>query len=216
MTAVDTHADHRDSRKDPAAPGHGLGAGRHLPHGLGPAISRGSPGPSRHRRRLLDRCHAGHQSPVPRLRSGYRSRHRGGDQTRSEGLSRRAAAHAQGGITRVQPAGPSGRSPGLEPMVGLRVRGDLAPALRTRLVDQGVGRSSGGACRISGCRGLCPLGQQGSADGSRVEVRRPRRPDGAEFAWGDELMPGGRPMANTWQGGTVKLAGSEPMAGSRA
>lgn len=25
--------------------------------------------------------------------------------------------------------------------------------------------------------------------------------DQAEFAWGDELMPGGRPMANTWQGG---------------
>jgi formylglycine-generating enzyme required for sulfatase activity len=24
--------------------------------------------------------------------------------------------------------------------------------------------------------------------------------DQAEFAWGDELMPGGRPMANTWQG----------------
>ncbi|MCC8967260.1 formylglycine-generating enzyme family protein [Bradyrhizobium sp. Pear76] len=24
--------------------------------------------------------------------------------------------------------------------------------------------------------------------------------DGAEFAWGDELMPGGKPMANTWQG----------------
>lgn len=24
--------------------------------------------------------------------------------------------------------------------------------------------------------------------------------DGAEFAWGDELMPGGRHMANTWQG----------------
>lgn len=24
--------------------------------------------------------------------------------------------------------------------------------------------------------------------------------DGAEFAWGDELMPGGEPMANTWQG----------------
>jgi len=24
--------------------------------------------------------------------------------------------------------------------------------------------------------------------------------DGAEFAWGDELMPGGRIMANTWQG----------------
>jgi sulfatase modifying factor 1 len=24
--------------------------------------------------------------------------------------------------------------------------------------------------------------------------------DGAEFAWGDELMPDGQPMANTWQG----------------
>jgi sulfatase modifying factor 1 len=24
--------------------------------------------------------------------------------------------------------------------------------------------------------------------------------DGAEFAWGDEFAPGGRPMANTWQG----------------
>ena len=24
--------------------------------------------------------------------------------------------------------------------------------------------------------------------------------DGAEFAWGDELTPGGRQMANTWQG----------------
>ncbi|MFL5064092.1 MAG: formylglycine-generating enzyme family protein [Xanthobacteraceae bacterium] len=24
--------------------------------------------------------------------------------------------------------------------------------------------------------------------------------DGAEFAWGDEFMPGGQPMANTWQG----------------
>jgi formylglycine-generating enzyme required for sulfatase activity len=25
-------------------------------------------------------------------------------------------------------------------------------------------------------------------------------PDGAEFAWGDELMPGGKPMANIWHG----------------
>ncbi len=24
--------------------------------------------------------------------------------------------------------------------------------------------------------------------------------DGAEFAWGDEFTPGGRHMANTWQG----------------
>jgi formylglycine-generating enzyme required for sulfatase activity len=37
--------------------------------------------------------------------------------------------------------------------------------------------------------------------------------DGAEFAWGDELAPGGRPMANTWQGAfpqeNLKLDGYE-------
>ena len=37
--------------------------------------------------------------------------------------------------------------------------------------------------------------------------------DGAEFAWGDELTPGGKQMANTWQGGfprqNLKLDGYE-------
>jgi formylglycine-generating enzyme required for sulfatase activity len=37
--------------------------------------------------------------------------------------------------------------------------------------------------------------------------------DGAEFAWGDELMPGGKPMANTWHGSfphhNTKLDGYE-------
>jgi hypothetical protein len=31
-------------------------------------------------------------------------------------------------------------------------------------------------------------------------IRRPRRARGADFAWGDEFNPGGRSMANTWQG----------------
>ena len=31
-------------------------------------------------------------------------------------------------------------------------------------------------------------------------VRGARRLEDAEFAWGDELAPGGRQMANTWQG----------------
>jgi formylglycine-generating enzyme len=37
--------------------------------------------------------------------------------------------------------------------------------------------------------------------------------DGAEFAWGDEFTPGGKPMANTWQGAVpyqnLKLDGYE-------
>jgi sulfatase modifying factor 1 len=44
-------------------------------------------------------------------------------------------------------------------------------------------------------------------------VCRPRRADGAEFAWSDELTPGGKQMANTWQGafphGNLKLDGYE-------
>jgi formylglycine-generating enzyme required for sulfatase activity len=43
--------------------------------------------------------------------------------------------------------------------------------------------------------------------------------DGAEFVWGEELMPGGKPMANTWQGpfpwrnfATDGFAGTAPVA----
>lgn len=44
--------------------------------------------------------------------------------------------------------------------------------------------------------------------------------DGAEFAWGDELTPGGRQMANTWQGNfpheNLKLDGYERTSPVRA
>jgi formylglycine-generating enzyme len=33
-----------------------------------------------------------------------------------------------------------------------------------------------------------------------VGVRRPGGLDGAEYTWGDEFLPAGRYMANTWQG----------------
>ena len=39
-----------------------------------------------------------------------------------------------------------------------------------------------------------------AADRGRVGVRRRGGLEGAEFAWGDELNPDGRWMANTWQG----------------
>ena len=148
---------------------------RHVPHGLGQALSRGGAGPSRHRRRVLDRPDAGHQPPVPRLRPRHRACHRRGNRARPEGLSRRPAAPALCGLARVQPAGLSGRSPSLQPMVGVQAQGELAPSLRPGLVDQGPGRASGRACRLCRCGGLCPLGRQGPADRGRMGVRRPRR-----------------------------------------
>ena len=44
------------------------------------------------------------------------------------------------------------------------------------------------------------MGRQGFTDRSRVGVAARGGLDGAEFAWGDELAPGGVHMANTWQG----------------
>jgi len=44
------------------------------------------------------------------------------------------------------------------------------------------------------------VGGQTTADGGRVGIAARAGLDGAEFAWGDELAPGGRQMANTWQG----------------
>ena len=50
----------------------------------------------------------------------------------------------------------------------------------------------------------CPVSRPGStatvADSANCKLAARGGLDGAEFAWGDELTPGGRWMANTWQG----------------
>ena len=81
-------ANRRIERRD------GLDSRRHVPHGLGRSLSGRSAGPSRDGRRLLDRPHAGDEPPVQGIRQGDRPRHLRRDSARSEGLSRRAAAHA--------------------------------------------------------------------------------------------------------------------------
>ena len=47
---------------------------------------------------------------------------------------------------------------------------------------------------------LRAMGRQGIADRGGVGVRRARRARRRRIAWGDEFTPGGRHMANTWQG----------------
>ena len=107
--------------------------------------------------------------------AGDRPRHLGRDPARCQGLSRRVAAHAEGGRPRLHAARQAGRSCRLEPVVALHLRRHLAAALRQGQPHRRARRSPGGADRLSRCRGLRQMGRQGTADRSRVGIRRPRR-----------------------------------------
>ena len=87
---------------------------------------------------------------VPPLRRSDRPRHLRRDHARPEGLSRRAAAHAEGGLAGVHAA--ATRPVDLRDwsaMVDVQVRRQLAAALRAGQLDQRARRSSGRARRLS-------------------------------------------------------------------
>jgi formylglycine-generating enzyme required for sulfatase activity len=65
---------------------------------------------------------------------------------------------------------------------------------------QRTARSPGGSYRLQGRPGVCRVGGKETTDGAEWEFAARAGLNGAEFAWGDELEPGGRHMANTWQG----------------
>ena len=89
---------------------HGLHSRRHVPHGIRSPLSRGSAGPSRVGRRLLDRPHAGDEPAVQGVRQGDRSRHDRRGAAGPGGVSRRAAAHALRRLARVRAAAARHRS----------------------------------------------------------------------------------------------------------
>jgi sulfatase modifying factor 1 len=71
---------------------------------------------------------------------------------------------------------------------------NLEAVVQTGQFGQRAPRSS----RRPGRLGLREIGWQGLADRSGMGERGGL--DDAEFAWGDELNPRGRQIANTWQG----------------
>ena len=109
--------------------------------------------------------------------------------------------YAQGRLTGVHATQGSFGPALLGRVVDVRVRRQLAPALRPPQQHPRAGRASCRSRRLLRCRSLCQMGRQGIADRSRMGVRGARRIEDAEFAWGGELTPGGKHMANTWQGG---------------
>ena len=92
---------------------HGVDSRRDLPDGLGPSLSRGSPGAQGHGRRVLDRRGPGHQPGVRPVRPQDRPCHRGRESARSGGISRRPAGTAGAvllGVRRAAAPGQPGRS----------------------------------------------------------------------------------------------------------
>ena len=118
---------------------------------------------------------------------------------RSEGLSRRAAAHALGGLARVHAAAAGRSTCATGPVVAVP-RVPIGGTVRAEAQHQRARQSSGRACRIATRRPT----RNGPARNCRPRPNgnSPRAADStdAEFAWGDEFTPGGVHMANTWQG----------------
>ena len=111
------------------------------------------------------------------IRQGDRPQDLCRDSARSEGLSRRAAAHALRRLAGVRAAAVDAFdlrdwSQWWTFMKGADWRHPYGPKSNINV----LGRSSRRARVLFGCAGLCAMGGQGSADRSRMGIRRARRP----------------------------------------
>ncbi len=100
------------------------------------------------------------------------------------------------GVARVLPAAPAGRPARLGAMVALHLGRQLAPPLRPGQQHRRLDDHPVVACRLSRCRTPMRTGPARTCPTrSRMGICRAGRARRMrEFAWGDELTPGGR----TW------------------
>ena len=154
---------------------HDFHSRRHVPHGLGPALSGGGAGSSRHRRRLLDRPHAGDQPRVPQVRQRHRLRHLRRDQARREGLSGRAAAHAQGRLAGLHAAQAPVDLRDWCQWWNFKFGADWRRPYGPRSSISGLDDHPVVHVAYRDAEAYATVGRQGTADRSRVGVRGARR-----------------------------------------
>ena len=186
---------------------HGVDSRRHVPDGLGQALSGGAAGAPRDRRRLLDGSRAGDQRALRAIRRGDRPRDVRRDPAESRGLSR---ARCPTCCTPARSCSSSRPGPvDLRDFTQLVAVRCAAPTggIRTGRTARSTGSSEHPVVHVAfaDAEAFARVGGQGAADRGRMGVRRARRARRRRLRLG-RRVPARRPAHGQHLAGRVPVA----------